>query len=214
MTGVPIPDWMADSPACTTLEITAGFRIFDSLYVGPVNAFSPEQWRTLRVPLPIEGLPLFEGNLLLASSDVSVEQLTAYYRRLLDLAVHHARPLTAASLELSIKPWIVAEGAPTCCFPWTDRHADTQRVFSILAASDADGVLLDDLDQHWEVHIARKADEIWFGERDWESASTNARTARAPVERVRAQAASAARRLDELVGQLEHALGGPVWTAP
>ncbi len=212
MTASHPPDWLAKATPCEVLDIRAAFRIFESLYVGPPNNFTPEQWRTRRVRLPVDELPLAESRLLVVGPDVRIEPVARYYTALLSAAASHGRALEPSSLELSVKPRVLADSAPLCEFPWTDTYTETQGVFSALIR-DADGELFADIDQHWEVAIFRCGDSVLFGERDWET-NSSARTAAAPSEMVAGLATRASAELQAFVVELQGLLGRSIWLSP
>ena len=193
------PDWLAGALRPRIFRVDAALVVHDSFYFGPPNRFTPEQWRSLREPLPTEGIPRVEGWLLASSASAHVDAVARYGRAVKDAARRHATSL-AGSIYSWVRPRICADDRTVCAFSWSDGYAATKATLDGLA-SESQGTLISDLDQHWEIEIVRYGADFWFGERDPDSEQPP-RTCLVDAETVALEALAAARALDELLARL------------
>ncbi len=78
--------------------LDAAFLLQESLYYGPENGFSAEQWNTLRDPLYRPRLPADgRGRVLLRTALTERTELLRYYESVLQTAAHRGKvPARAA----------------------------------------------------------------------------------------------------------------------
>jgi hypothetical protein len=205
-----LPDWVERARYVANPVLEVAFTIREDFYYGPANDFSPEQWQTLREPLPKPSLELYHHDLnrvLTAVAERTVGELVRHYRHVLRLAEKHAMEVPPS--HFWITPFLFA-GDVTIQFAWHDTRRDAERLFDALEAS-ADGLIYDDVDQGWELDIWARGDRLFIRDADFDTQEERACIwcERAPLVR---QVAPLRARLDTILAQLREALGADYWS--
>lgn len=211
---VPDDAWMARAKPLGPFVWDAAFRVADSLYIGPENGFSPQEWEAARVPLDPPDLPRRLHGYAVTLDLIGREAaLVAFYERLIAAAEMHGKcaALAVPFPYFRITPTLLEAGEPVLSFPWTDDVAQTRVVLSALAEAGADGVVWDDIDQGWFMRIVRRDGALFIveGEPDEDEPSV---ALRADASAVAAQAGAALRRLNAIHRHLTRACGQDFWT--
>lgn len=212
------PGWALRAPRPSTFRLEAVLRIDPTLYVGPANGFTPAEWETAREPLPMDGLTLIapiagSGGWLAAgdarAESATFEALVRHGRALVGAAERNAIALTYARPS-RIRPMLWADGKPVCRFTWCDDLAHTRRILDRLRA-DAAGVLYDDMDQGWAIHIVRSGADVVFGESDGALTKRPARSCVVAFTEIARAAEAAEDALDDVLARLRRE-GADAWS--
>lgn len=192
----------------------AVFGVAASLYTGPENGFSQQEWESSRVLLdPPELPPRLHG--FVATVDLIGREaaLIAFYERLITTAEKHGKRDAIAKPfpYFRVTPTILEADQPVLSFPWTDDVRETGAILTALAGAGPDGLVWDDIDQGWFVQIACRDGTLFMMEGDPDEDEPDI-ALRADASAVAAQASAALMRLNALHGRMMQAFGQDFWT--
>lgn len=207
--------WMDRARPLDEILVDAALCISDSVYHGPVNGFSREEWGSLREPVEPPDLPCrVPGVVVTDDARGREDALAAYYERLVDVArrcgasVALARPFP----YFRVTPVVVAAGEQVVSFDWTDDVAETSHILRALAGAGDDGVVWDDVDEGWFIYVVVQDGVLFIGQFDPDRPREEL-VLRADARVVAEQAAAALDRLTRLHAHLVESLGHDYWTS-
>ena len=201
--------WMSEATRAELRLLDIGFVVSDSYYYGPDKDFTQEQWAELREPIPDPGIDKVHGYISFSSVEDDVGPVVEYYENVGRLAGKHRKPLGPRSPYTWIRPFI-SFGEKSCITcPWYDTKEEAESFLSSFALQ-AEGEIVGDTDQGWELVACVKGGIAYFHEwdPDYEQGHVSICCDYPPVY----EAAKCAQiRLNKVIAQLHEKLGVNYW---
>lgn len=155
-------DWFERARYYPQVRLDVGFILHDSLYYGPENCFSQEQWKALRAPLYRPAIELFADRYCLSSElGDPPSELEKYYASAIQWAAHHGRTLKAADSMFWLRPLIFVKDHFLFNFPWYDSVEETRRCLHGLLTGH-----FDDQDQGWRFEAQTQGQYLYLRQSD------------------------------------------------
>lgn len=204
------PDWISRAQPAETARIDVGFLISDTFYFGPENNFTEEEWLTLRAPLYKPRVERYGDFVLSAALSESPAELVRYYQDVVRLVSLHGRKIDQAVQYFWMRPLIYSRGEFAIEFPWYDTWEEAIPLLNSLAAT-GDGMVFEDLDQGWEVHVFADRDRLFVRQGDFDSGEEHFVVAASRMQFVR-QVQEVRQRVGSLLQDLTAELGRDYWS--
>jgi hypothetical protein len=189
----------------------AAFIVHESLYYGPVNDFSEEQWNALRDPLYRPRLPIRGGSrVLLRDAMAQRIELLRYYESVIRTATGRGKALEPAAPEFWLRIVFLSGDQELASGAWHDVLEQALSVLDAVAAP-SDGEIYYDIDQGWELRIIGEGARITVRQADPDSGETDA-CFWTDRDALAGQARTASRDLRAMVAWLTSQLGRNYWS--
>jgi hypothetical protein len=191
--------------------VEAAFLVSESLYYGPPNEFSNEQWRSLRDPIYQPRLPIHPPGRVFSRDAIQQRgELLAYYQSVITVARARGKQLWVSDSEFWLRPVVWGGGRELASCAWRDTPGEAEVMLASLLSS-KDGELFYDVDEGWELRVTGKGKDLLFLEGDPFEGRVHAYF-RCDREAVAVQAQQAIANLSELIPWLSEQLGADYWT--
>ena len=203
--------WTKDCEPLDFINMDICFCINEDFYYGPSDVFSIAE-RKQTTPLPsVTNKSAATHDLRSLKAEDNAEKLLAYYKEVLRLAKNYGKKPTDITdyFWLRLSFWRT-EMDISINFPWYDSLDEIAPVLERMA-SGADGIILADMDQGWDIEIVAKDGFIYAREGDFEENELNIlhKIPRAPLA---AECENALSRTRNLIAWLSDEIGDDYWT--
>ena len=206
------PDWIERAVAVESVTVDVAFVLSETLYFGPPNSVSGEEWRTMQAPIHQPAVPRHGSYALTTDLAEAPAELIAYYADVFRQAVTHRVELKHGHPAFWMRPVLFTTEDRVIHFAWHDTLSEARRFLQALCSS-ADDTLFDDVEQHWGLHVWARGDTLYFRYYDFDSDEDHPggviHTSRAAVQH---QAQIALARATELVHMLVAHFGVDYWS--
>jgi hypothetical protein len=199
------------APWIEDVVLDVAFLLQESLYYGPENRFSEEQWNTFRDPLYRPRLATYgRGRILLGEALTERTELLRYYESVLQTAANRGKVLRPACPEFWLRVVLLSGDEELVSCAW---HDTVDEALSLLDAivSPGDGELYHDIDQGWELQILADETGVQVKQADPDSGMVQAYF-QCNRHALTTQAKAANQKLREMVSWLTSELGGNYWS--
>jgi hypothetical protein len=206
------PLWLiSQAEYVSPVRVEVGFLIQESLYTGPANGFTEEQWQNSRDKLYQPSIKK-SGSFAL-SADVSGHEmeLARYYKDVLWKADRHGMHIKKGSSHFWNRPKIHFPAGPTFDFPWYDHFSEARRLFDAISSAKCDGEVFDDIDQCWEIVFWLQDGMLYASEFDPDDETTR-RSFKFDYQPVKSQIAELIPRVERIISMLSDELGTDYWS--
>ncbi|HEU0298369.1 MAG TPA: hypothetical protein VFR37_02920 [Longimicrobium sp.] len=209
---VELPGWAGRARRVEKPTLEVGFIVWDDLYYGPENDFSPGQWKTLREPLYQPAVASHPGNVkhvfTSALDGPALGELARHYADVLRLGEKYARAPGPPYFWLT--PYLFSPGGFEIRFAYHDTRDEAERLFDALE-SPGDGEIYGDVDQGRELTIFASGDRLFVRHADFDTGQELA-CIWCDRETLVGQVAPLRSRLERILAELRAALGGDYWS--
>jgi hypothetical protein len=191
--------------------LDVAFLLQESLYYGPDNDFSEEQWNALRDPLCRPRLPMYgRGKVLLRDAMADRVQLLRYYASVLQTAATRGKVLSPGAPEFWLRVVVLSGGEELISCAWHDTLEEALSILDALVRP-GDGELFHDIDQGWELRVRAVGSQVIVRESDPDTGSVHA-CFRCDRSALAMQAQIARHELQEIITWLTSELGRNYWS--
>lgn len=147
-----------------------GFHVHPDFYFGPENRFMEEQWERMREPLyapavesyappPERGCARY---LLTKALEHAPDELIRYYADVLRLIDKHRKKVIDHRDYFTLQPILYSPGGEFELRYFTSEHWETAALNLQGLEERQDGLLVDEIDEHWKLEIIGDGDTLYI----------------------------------------------------
>lgn len=204
--------WFFEAKPVSMLNAELCFLLKDSFYFGPDRHIGVDTSKfTQRLDLPKfpRSQPLMVRTSELGGTE---DELSAYYKQVVKLAVHHGLPFNSIRHHFWVRFWMWnSEEDVHVSFPWYDSYSEVSRFLNALLSVES-GEVDYDIDQGWEMEVEAYEGHVYIRQRDPDYDETHV-CIRVPRDELILQAQQVMARATNAVKLLTEAMGEDVWTS-